>query len=118
VSTYDDYLTGRVYGYTISISDENEDADEDLDEIDDSCWGYYLGEKESARDDDSYLAQEARSVIDHHLATVSPDGNQTRLRTGPRRVPKLSVSCQVIPAIVGVTCREILRRNSTNLTKQ
>ena len=76
VSTYDDYLTGRVYGYTISISDENEDADEDLDEIDDSCWGYYLGEKESAWDDDSYIAQEAKSVIDHHLATVSPDGNQ------------------------------------------
>lgn len=72
VKTYDDYLTGRVYGYTIKPADDNEDADE----IDDSCWGYYLGENEHYWDDDSYIAREAKCVIDCHLADVSPDGDQ------------------------------------------
>lgn len=36
VSTYDDYLTGQVYGYIV----KGEDG-EDLDTLDDSCWGFY-----------------------------------------------------------------------------
>lgn len=49
VSTYDDYLTGQVYGYI--IEDEN---DEQLD----SCWGF-LG-------DYKYCLEEAKSVADYH----------------------------------------------------
>jgi len=37
VKSYDDYLTGNVYGYRVFEGDEVED---DLDEVD-SCWGFY-----------------------------------------------------------------------------
>lgn len=70
VKTYDDYLTGSVYGYTIEPADDNEDK------IEDSCWGYYLDEDENYWDDDSYIAREAKEVIDHRLANIPPDGDQ------------------------------------------
>lgn len=36
VKTYDQYLTGSVYGYTIEPTDENKNI-----ECDDSCWGFF-----------------------------------------------------------------------------
>lgn len=47
VTTYDEYLTGQVYGYTID--------DPDGEEIDDSCWGFYGM---------SYCIDEAKSIVD------------------------------------------------------
>lgn len=38
VKTYDDYLTGSVYGYATAYVDENGKM---LDDYFDSCWGYY-----------------------------------------------------------------------------
>jgi len=40
IETYDQYLTGEVYGYSITeqmVTDEGEEYDEDRE----SCWGYY-----------------------------------------------------------------------------
>lgn len=48
VTTYDQYLTGDVYGYEISKDD---------DELD-SCWGFF-GE--------DYCRQEAESIVDWHV---------------------------------------------------
>ena len=48
VETYDQYLRGDVYGYSISKKDE------DLD----SCWGYY---------GDECCLEEAKSVVDYYV---------------------------------------------------
>ncbi|MFR9543614.1 MAG: hypothetical protein SNH27_16395, partial [Rikenellaceae bacterium] len=55
VKLYDQYLTGDVYGYTISECD-NEDN-----ELDDSCWGFY------GREGIECLTIEAKSYIDQHV---------------------------------------------------
>lgn len=47
VSTYDDYLTGNVYGYTVSRGDEELD----------SCWGFY-GDYQT-----SGILEEARASV-------------------------------------------------------
>jgi hypothetical protein len=47
VKTYDQYLTGDVYGYTIEKNGEHID----------SCWGYY-GQED--------CLNEAKSIIDHY----------------------------------------------------
>jgi hypothetical protein len=44
VMTYDDYLTGNVYGFIVEERDFDEERDEDDDEDweqTDSCWGFY-----------------------------------------------------------------------------
>jgi len=55
VKTYDDYITGRVYGYNIYKAD-----DEDNEESLDSCWGFF-GEY------NDYMVPEAKSIIDHWI---------------------------------------------------
>jgi hypothetical protein len=52
-STYDDYLTGQVFGYVVYTADE--DGDE-LDQLD-SCWGSYGQE---------YCESEAKSMAEYH----------------------------------------------------
>jgi len=51
LETYDDYLNGNVYGYTI-----------DGDDCEDSLWGFYGYDHE-----ESGLLYEAQSTIDYHL---------------------------------------------------
>jgi len=51
LETYDDYLNGNVYGYTIDGND-----------WEDSCGGFYGYDHEK-----SELLYEAQSVIDHHI---------------------------------------------------
>ncbi len=48
ITTYDNYLTGQVYGYRV-LNDEGEELE--------SCWGY-IGNMEDARSD-------ARAITDH-----------------------------------------------------
>lgn len=48
VETYDKYISGQVYSYIV----------EGLDEIGDSCWGFY---------DTDEAIQEAKNVIDSHI---------------------------------------------------
>jgi hypothetical protein len=54
VKTYDQYLTGDVYGYRITEINPN-DPDEEGEELD-SSWGYY---------GDDYCMSEAESVVKH-----------------------------------------------------
>lgn len=63
VSTYDQYLTGDVWGYQLyKITDPDFDPDsddpEDFGEELDSCWGFYGLD---------YCKQEVRSLIDWHI---------------------------------------------------
>jgi hypothetical protein len=57
VKTYDQYLTGDVYGYRISKVTECELGHEHKEEVD-SCWGYY-GVTE--------CMTEAESLVDYHI---------------------------------------------------
>lgn len=71
VQTYDNYLTGNVYGFVVSknISEPGTDEDEIQWEEIDSCWGFnadYLSE------DWKYLLGEARSSIDHDESKSLP----------------------------------------------
>lgn len=49
VETYDNFLTGEVYGYRITKYNEEIEDDDDLD----SCWGYYGEPEESGCIDDA-----------------------------------------------------------------
>jgi hypothetical protein len=63
VETYDDYITGSVYGYSILAppEDENEEDEGEGEEID-SCLGYYgYDEKKSG------LLEAAQYSIDYHI---------------------------------------------------
>lgn len=60
VETYDQWLQGDVYGYTIE-TDKDEEGWEDLPEIDDSCWGFY------GDDGVQQLLGEAKGSIDYAL---------------------------------------------------
>jgi hypothetical protein len=51
VETYDKYLRGEIYGYTITSENDN-------DWIGDSCWGFY---------DQEDMVKEAKSIIDHRI---------------------------------------------------
>jgi len=53
VETYDDYLTGQVFGYVVYTKDEDGDEDESLD----SCWGFF---------GQDYCEGEAKSAAEHH----------------------------------------------------
>ena len=57
VKTYDQYLTGDVYGYQlfeVITCDKGHEHEEELD----SCWGYYGQE---------YCIEEAESIVSHYL---------------------------------------------------
>lgn len=54
VETYDTYLRGNIYGYTIE-DPEGEDGD--------SCWGFY-----GYYDEEGGALSEAKSVVDHEVA--------------------------------------------------
>ena len=57
IETYDQYLTGDVYGYSITeqmVDDEGEEYDEDRD----SCWGFY-GLK--------YVTEEATTILENYV---------------------------------------------------
>ena len=71
VETYDDYIRGLVYGYTITKGDDEEDVE--------SCWGF-LGDY----DDEEYGAlKEARSIVDHEIArALQTRMEQDLARTG------------------------------------
>jgi hypothetical protein len=60
VETYDDYLTGNVYGYKVSEYDA--ENDEIGDEIE-SCWGYYPSHGDTAENSD--ILNEARGIVDY-----------------------------------------------------
>jgi hypothetical protein len=60
VETYDQYLTGDVYGYRISKVTKCEFGHEHKEEVD-SCWGYY-GEEG--------CMTEAESIVDYYLTKV------------------------------------------------
>jgi hypothetical protein len=53
VKTYDQYLTGDVYGYRITDTETDEEVD--------SCWGYY---------GDDYCMKEAESIATYMLAKI------------------------------------------------
>lgn len=57
VETYDQYLSGDVYGYEVT----NEETG-----LDDSCWGHYGLD---------YVEQEANSIAEHNAKTVSENVN-------------------------------------------
>jgi len=59
VETYDNFLTGQVYGYTVEPINGNQV------ECDDSCWGYY-GETD-------YMVSEAKSNIDYAIKEYKKD---------------------------------------------
>jgi len=54
VNTYDDYLTGSVYGYVIEPTDENKEIN-----CDDSCWGFF-----GCNHEKSGLMEMAKNAID------------------------------------------------------
>ncbi len=56
VRTYDDYLTGSVYGYTIEPKETNKGI-----ECDDACWGYY------GDDGEKYMIETAKESIDYAI---------------------------------------------------
>lgn len=56
VATYDQYLTGDVYGYRITEIDPN-DPDEEGEEVD-SCWGYY---------GDDECMEEAEGIVNYMI---------------------------------------------------
>ena len=60
VKTYDQYLTGEVYGYKIFEVETCDKGHEHKTEID-SCWGYY-GEES--------CEQEAQSIINHYQSKL------------------------------------------------
>lgn len=41
VETYDDYLTGNVYGYVVETRPADADEDAEWEDGGDSCWGFY-----------------------------------------------------------------------------
>jgi hypothetical protein len=58
VKTYDDHLTGNVYGYVAE--------DEDGEHID-SCWGFFPDHDCQYSKRNDYMIGEAKSAIDHHI---------------------------------------------------
>jgi len=58
VNSYDDYLTGSIYGYMVEPTDENKEI-----KCDDSCWGFYGYDHEK-----SGLLESAKGSIDYAIA--------------------------------------------------
>jgi hypothetical protein len=60
VQTFDDFLTGNVYGYVI--------RDVETDEVLDACWGFYPDHDESKYEPDyTYCLTEARSSAEYYV---------------------------------------------------
>lgn len=59
VETYCSWAWGDVYGYTVYKIIKDDDGDEDYEETDESCWGYFGSDH-----DDSGLWQSAMEMID------------------------------------------------------
>lgn len=59
IQTYDDYLTGNVYGYMIKKLDNDGDP---IDEVVESCWGYYP--EHDNRSDHAECLDAAKSVVE------------------------------------------------------
>ena len=57
VETYDQFLGGRVFGYSIEPTDRNKNI-----ECDDSCWGFY-GDEHDKNTSWPYMIDEAKSSI-------------------------------------------------------
>ena len=68
VKTYDQYLTGDVYGYRVSEVTECELGHEHKEEVD-SCWGYYGVEE---------CMTEGESVVNYYLTKVSVQEEMNR----------------------------------------
>jgi len=69
VKTFDDFLTGAVYGYTIKKNGESIANDID------SCWGFFGSDYKK-----SGLMDDAKSLIDHNKErTERNEGVQTKL---------------------------------------
>lgn len=70
VETYDNYLTGEVYGYKV--------LDPDGEEVD-SCWGFFGG-------DSPYMMEEAKGAVDaeiaHRIKMAKPENNKDQLTLG------------------------------------
>jgi len=66
VKTYDDYLTGEVYGWAVIAPNGEELA---------SCWGYF-----GCPDDKSYIMDEARRQVDWHLKELKRQKRETLAR--------------------------------------
>lgn len=66
VATYDEYLTGQVYGYV--IEDDNDE---------DSCWGFFGFEyvKQSARDAAGYTCKHCQQALHRNVGPVIDDGD-------------------------------------------
>lgn len=64
VETYDDYLTGNVYGYKVSEIDEQNPDDKDSDELLESCWGYFP-EHDGKYPDYKGCLDEAKGIVDY-----------------------------------------------------
>jgi hypothetical protein len=66
IKTYDDYLTGNVYGYKIKAPDGEE--------LDDACWGFFGDPKESG------LLEAAQNVVDYTIThRLKTQGEQQTL---------------------------------------
>jgi len=63
IETYNQYLTGDVYGYEI-VEVSKCDHDCDHEKFMDSCWGYYGQE---------YCMKDAEAVVGHYIGKKEPD---------------------------------------------
>jgi hypothetical protein len=70
VKTYDQYLTGEVYGYLIEPTDKNKSI-----ECDDSCWGFYGYDHEK-----SGLMEYAKNAIDCAISEYKKEVIANHLR--------------------------------------
>jgi hypothetical protein len=70
VKTYDQYLTGEVYGYSIEPTDKNKSI-----ECDDSCWGFYGYDHEK-----SGLMEYAKNAIDCAISEYKKEVIANHLR--------------------------------------
>lgn len=85
VETYDEYLTGNVWGYAVTCPD----LDEDLDE---NCGGYY-GDPEK-----SGCLEDAKSAVDHHCRKLMKESRRKRKAQIRSRCPlHIRIPALIIP---------------------
>ena len=70
VETYDEFITGQVYGYVVETDAKDEDGDDIEGEHLDSCWGFYGLE---------YCKEEARSVAESRSKQIETVELETAL---------------------------------------
>lgn len=59
VETYDQYLTGDIYGYRITDTETDEELD--------SCWGYYGSD---------YCMEEAKRIVEYYIEKDKPEESE------------------------------------------